>query len=310
MAEYPTSEQQALKNERWELLRQINVITDRPLIALSLVWLVLLILDFTTGLSPVLQTISTMIWVLFVLDFLIEFTIAPHKLDYLRQNWLTVISLLLPALRVLRIFRALRILRLARAARSVSLIRVITSLNRGMRALSKTLGRRGVGYVVALTMIVTLGGAAGMYAFESPRALCEATNAGVEAERAREVCAGSADGADVQGLSSYSEAVWWTSMIMTTMGSEYWPVTVEGRILGWLLSLYAFAIFGYITATIASYFVSQDAAAQPLSSDAESVPTSPDALRSEIMALRLQVAALVQQLDRLEPTRRDYEHER
>jgi hypothetical protein len=28
-------------------------------------------------------------------------------------------------------------------------------------------------------------------------------------------------------------------MIMTTMGSEYWPKTVEGRILGWLLSALA-----------------------------------------------------------------------
>ncbi len=36
-----------------------------------------------------------------------------------------------------------------------------------MRALGASMGRRGFGYVVALTMIVTLAGAAGMYAFES-----------------------------------------------------------------------------------------------------------------------------------------------
>jgi voltage-gated potassium channel len=48
-------------------------------------------------------------------------------------------------------------------------------------------------------------------------------------------------------------------MIMTTLGSEYWPQTAEGRVLCVILSLFAFAIFGYITATIASYFLGRDA---------------------------------------------------
>lgn len=33
-------------------------------------------------------------------------------------------------------------------------------------------------------------------------------------------------------------------MLLTTMGSEYWPQTAEGRILCLLLSVYAFAVFG------------------------------------------------------------------
>lgn len=47
-------------------------------------------------------------------------------------------------------------------------------------------------------------------------------------------------------------------MVMTTMGSEYWPKAPAGRVLCWLLAVYAFAIFGYITATIASNFVGRD----------------------------------------------------
>ena len=50
------------------------------------------------------------------------------------------------------------------------------------------------------------------------------------------------------GLRSYWDAVWWTAMIMTTIGSDYWPKTTEGRLLALLLSVYAFSIFGYITA--------------------------------------------------------------
>lgn len=48
-------------------------------------------------------------------------------------------------------------------------------------------------------------------------------------------------------------------MIMTTLGSEYWPQTAEGRVLCVILSLFAFAIFGYITATIATFFLGRDA---------------------------------------------------
>ena len=47
-------------------------------------------------------------------------------------------------------------------------------------------------------------------------------------------------------------------MLLTTMGSEYWPRTPEGRFVCLLLSIYAFAVFGYITATLASFFIGSD----------------------------------------------------
>jgi voltage-gated potassium channel len=185
----------------------------------------------------------------------------------------------LPAFRALRVFRAFRLLRAARAVRSLSLLRLVTSLNRGMGALGDTLGRRGISYVVALTVIVTFGSAAGMALFESPAALREAGY--------------SSAGGGTPGLTSYGDALWWTAMILTTLGSEYWPKTAEGRILAWLLSLYAFAVFGYITATIASYFVGQDrAAAQPQATAAEAAGSEMAALREEIAALRSEITAL------------------
>jgi len=47
-------------------------------------------------------------------------------------------------------------------------------------------------------------------------------------------------------------------MIMTTMGSQYWPQTPEGRMLCLFLALYAFAVFGYVTAAIATFFIGLD----------------------------------------------------
>ena len=244
--EEPQDTSRDLTQERWELLEQIDAITDKPMIVLSFVWLGLLVLDLTAGLNRPLEMLSYAIWAIFVLDFILELIIAPEKWHYLRRNWLTAVSLLLPALRVLRLFRALRIMRVARFGRSVNLVRLVTSINRGMKAMRHALRRRGVGYVLLLTFVVTAVGAAGMAQFESAAAL---RDAGIERS-------------GVEGLNSYGEALWWTAMTMTTMGSEYWPKTLEGRILGWLLSLYAFAIFGYITATLASFFIGADVAAR------------------------------------------------
>ena len=47
-------------------------------------------------------------------------------------------------------------------------------------------------------------------------------------------------------------------MMITTMGTDFWPQTAEGRILCLGLAIYAFAIFGYITATVASFLIEKD----------------------------------------------------
>ena len=183
-------------------------------------------------LSPALEFLGTIIWIIFILDFALKFMLAPDKIDYLKANWLTALSLIVPALRVFRIFRVFRVLRAARAVRGLRLVRFVTSLNRGMKSLGASFGRRGFGYVVALSVIVCFAGAAGMLAFEN------------EVEG---------------GIHSYGEALWWTAMLLTSIGSDYFPKTAEGRILCFIIALYGFAVFGYVTATLATFFVGRDA---------------------------------------------------
>lgn len=267
-----------LDRERWRLVRQIAEMLDGPMTGLAFVWLVLLILDFTQGLSAWLVILANTIWILFILYFLLEFVIAPKKLRYLRRNWLTAIALVAPALRVFAVFRFFRLFRFARAARPLGLLRVVSSLNRGMHATRRVLQQNAFGYVVALTILVTFTGAAGMYRFERPGAL-------VEAGYPELAQAG-------RGLTSYGEAVWWTAMLLTTMGSEYWPRTSEGRFLCWMLAIYGFALFGYITATIATFFLGPSPTRQQAEAASRKTPSELAALRTEILALRAQVAAL------------------
>lgn len=248
----PTEEEQ-----REHTLQELEGWLEKPMLVLGAVWLVLLVLELTRGIGRVLEAVGTAIWIAFLLDFALRLALAPKKGAYLRRNWLTVVSLAIPALRTLRIFRAVRLLRASGAVRGLRLVRVVGSLNRGMKTLGATMARRGFGYVMGSTLIVTFVGAAGMYAFER----------------------------DVQGgeLDDYGAALWWTAMIMTTMGSEYWPRSPEGRVLCLLLALYAFAVFGYVTATLATFFIGQDRAT--------GAATDADALREEVAALRRELGA-------------------
>ncbi|MUL39284.1 ion transporter [Gloeocapsopsis dulcis] len=262
-----SSEKQVLNRERQEVLQQLEDWLETPMLVLGFAWLALFIVELIWGLNPLLQVFGTVIWIIFILDFILEFTLAPYKLVYLRRNWLTVIALPLPALRLFRFVRVLRVLSTAQVARGIRLLRVITRTNRGMRAIGASLGRRGFGYVVATTLVITLVGAAGMYTFES-------------------------NTPDRRGLNDYGTALWWTAMLMTTMGSEYWPQTPEGRVLCFFLALYAFAVFGYLTAAIATFFLGRDAEDDEAEiAGAKSI----EALHAEVKALRQEIQLLSRQ---------------
>lgn len=109
-----------------------------------------------------------------------------------------------------------------------------------------------------LTTPVALLGAGGMLAFE-PASEVEA------------------------GFAGYGDALWWTAMLLTSMESEFWPRAGEGRLLCFLPSLYGFAVFGYTTASFASFFVGRDAG----SAEGEVASTAGVAvLRREVITLR------------------------
>jgi voltage-gated potassium channel len=254
--------------ERWRLLRMLDRMLDRPLIALSFVWLALLLAELAVGTDARLDVLFYFLWVVFIAEVAIDLIIAPDRSAYLRANWLKVIALLLPALRALRAITALRFLRAATTVRSASMLRLLTALNRGMGALGRTLDRTRFGYAVALTVLVVFVGAAGMLFFERPAAQAVAAAGG-------------------SVMTTYGDALWWTAMAMTTVGTDYFPVTAEGRLLGWLLSVFALGVFGYVTATMASHFLG-------LGREDESPHDA--VVAREIAQLRREIALLSQRL--------------
>ena len=245
---------------RWKLLRDLDEWLAVPMVLLSLGWLGIVGWELVSGSTELLTTVGTVIWIVFILEFAVRFALAPDKLPFLKSNWLTILALAVPAL---RLFRALTFLRAARALRGIRLVRIVGTANRSMKALQGSLERRGFRYVAGLTILVLGLGAAGMLNFEN----------------AREVEGGFRD---------YGHALWWTGMLISSIGSDFWPVTTEGRVLALLLAVYGLAMFGYITATFASFFVGRDAqaAAGPVaaSSDLKQVLNEVRKLRAELAA--------------------------
>jgi voltage-gated potassium channel len=252
----------AREREQDDVLHQIEDWLEMPMFILSLVWAALLIAELTWGSGPNINLATTIIWIIFLVEYSFRFVIAPRKLHFVRKGWLTLLALAIPALRVFRVARVMYILRAGRAIRGLTLARVLTAFNRGLRSLRRTMGQFAFGYIVMLTVLVTLLGSAGMYAFERT----------ADADR---------------GLNTFGDALWFTAMLMTTSGSDYWPKTAEGRVLCFLLALYAFAIFGYVTATLATLLIGQQKPSTPPSARDSSALA---ALREEIAALRRELA--------------------
>ncbi len=256
-----------------QALRVYDAQMQRPVLVLSLVWLVLLVFEVIAPERRFFEVFGTAIWALFILDFLVRLSLAPQKLRYLRAHWLVLLSLALPALRLFQIARLFVATRVVGALPSVRFVSLVTSFNTSVRTLRGTLRRRAFAYVVMLTVLVTFAGAAGMFVLERPHL----------------------------GFTSYGDALWFTAMIVLTLGSEDWPVTAEGRLLCVLLSVYSFTVLGYLTATLASMFIGADATSQPATGnattgDAKGIPSDMADLTTELEALRLELQTLAQRL--------------
>ncbi len=269
----PKAGRKAAEAERWELLGHIQVALEPLMVVLGLVFLVVLLIDYsganlTDAQRAWLDRASWAIYGVFVFDFALRFVVAPSKPRYLRANWLNALSLVLPALRPLRALRALRVLRGVRAVRSLSLVRLVGGINRGVRVLRRVARGQTFAYLVALSTFVVLASATGVRYFDR-----------------------GAEGAHVR---SFGDALWWAATLVTTMGVGLEAVSPEARVIGFLLRLYALSVFGYMTASIATYFIGRDAEAR------EAVAVTGAAEPSaEIIGLRREVNALRQELAQL-----------
>src|ERR1017187_7183128 len=73
---------------------------ERPMLLLSFVWFLVIITELVNGTSPLLLSLGTVLWVSFVIYFSLRLAIVPSRVTFLKRNWLFVLAILVPVLRL------------------------------------------------------------------------------------------------------------------------------------------------------------------------------------------------------------------
>lgn len=131
--------------------RRIDRLFHRPMIILALLVLPLLAIEFFV--NPVRPSLAwwlwisamTVIWLAFLIEFMIKIAIAECRIEYCKRNWLDVIIILMPALRLLRIATLAKTTR-AFTLRGVGMkfARYVFTLVIGLEASDRLLRRLGL----------------------------------------------------------------------------------------------------------------------------------------------------------------------
>ena len=189
----------------------------------------------------------------FVGAFALQLAIAEDRAGWLRANWLDVLIVgvvAFPLLRFLGFYRylpAVRVLRLAWLG---------AILGEALRGHLRLFGRGQVHNILMAGVIVVFVGA--VLVHRSEEAVAEAN------------------------IKSFGDAIWWAVVTITTVGyGDKYPTTPPGRVVAAGIMVLGIGLFGLLTASLSSFFLSQG-------QNSELVR-----LQSEVAGLRQEMAALV-----------------
>jgi voltage-gated potassium channel len=191
--------------------------TDRPLLALALLFLLVLaapILDPTLPdyMDTFLAAGNILIWALFAGDYAVRLLLVQDRRRYVRTHLPDLAAALFPALRPLRLLRLF------------SIGHMLAQRARGGLA-----GEAAKLVTVASALVIFVGGVAVL-----------------DVER----------GADGANITEPADAFWWALTTMTTVGyGDRFPVTDAGRLIGAAVMLLGIALLGVLTAAIAAWFI-------------------------------------------------------
>jgi voltage-gated potassium channel len=171
---------------------------------------------------PEINAAELALTAVFAVEFAARIVAARARLGYLKGHWIDVVALA-PPIRGARVLRLLRLLRLVRA---------FAGIYRAGMHIGGLARHRGFAWLLVAWLGVMVLCSAAMYVAEH----------GVN-----------------RAIENPFDALWWGVVTLTTVGyGDVVPHTTEGRIAAMALMLLGIGLFGAITATITSYFLSTD----------------------------------------------------
>lgn len=208
--------------EREEIAEAIIEELDRPMAALGIVFLLLVLaetlIDPRGAVGTTFQVMSWLIVAVFTAEFVLRLYIAPSRGKFLRRNWTQLVFLFLPFLRVFRVLRGLRFLRFGRAGKILSsALRVTRTAGRRLR------GR--IAWLATVTSTVVLAASQLLYEF-----------------------------GDVQ---PYSEALYRAAM--ATVTGEPTTIAGMGRLVDVVLAGYSVVVFAALASIMGAFLIERRA---------------------------------------------------
>jgi voltage-gated potassium channel len=212
-----------------EALHRFERYTALPMIVLALLFVPILVVPEVVDLGHAwrsgLSAASWLIWGAFAAELGVRTYLAPRRVRFLLRNWFDVAIVVLPFARPLRLLRSTRLLRVIIALRAFSAVTRAVSTTRAV------IQRRGLHYLLLISLFVLLGGGLAVTHFER------------------------GGGGTIQDVAT---GMWWAITTMTTVGyGDTFPISPEGRAIGVLLMLLGIGLFGVVTANIAAFFVEE-----------------------------------------------------
>jgi voltage-gated potassium channel len=214
---------------REEALHKFERMTAWPLLILAVaiipIIVVPMVVDLPQGALSALKAADWLIWAAFAIDYIVRFSIAPRKGHFLTHHKLDLVVVAVPFAQPLRLIRSVRVLRVFRAGRAA------TYLGKGVQEGRSLLSRENFGFAILMAGLAILGGAALVYGLER---------------------------SDPNGtIKSMPDAIWWAITTVSTVGSDKYPVTAEGRAIAVVLMVVGIGLVGLLAGTMASFFVEE-----------------------------------------------------
>ncbi len=183
------------------------------------------VVHLSAGLAVTFNFIDYLVWALFAVEYLVKLYLSPSRSAFVKHHLFDLVVVAVPVLCPLRALRLFRLFDFTRAG---------VVLANGLRRARSLFTHRGLHFVLLAVLVIVFVLAAFELGFEQ-----------------------NAHGSNIH---NYGDALWWAIVTVTTVGyGDKYPVTAGGRGVAVVLMLVGIGLIGVLTATVASYFVGEQA---------------------------------------------------